>query len=121
MQIWFIFSLIFAVFVALFAVMNSDIVTIQVLWKSYPLSQSVVILISAAFGALVTFTMSLFGKFKSSMKSREIKGSVSVLEKQVRTLEEENKNYQIEIERLKAQAHVLEASKETQIGETGNK
>jgi len=69
MQIWFIFSLVFAVFVALFAVLNSEIVTIRVLWAKYELSQSVVILISAAFGALVTYTMSLFGKFKSSMKS----------------------------------------------------
>jgi len=41
MQIWFIFSLVFAVFVALFAVLNSEIVTIRVLWAKYELSQSV--------------------------------------------------------------------------------
>ncbi|KDR93962.1 Protein of unknown function [Peptoclostridium litorale DSM 5388] len=101
MQFGFIFSLLFAIFVAVFAVMNSDVVTIQFLWKEYQLSQSVVILISATFGALVTFFISLFSKMKYGMKSRENKNKISGLEKNIKGLEEANKNYEIEIERLK--------------------
>lgn len=101
MQFGFIFSLLFAIFVALFAVMNSDVVTIQFLWKEFELSQSVVILISATFGALVTFFISLFSKVKYGMRSRENKTKISGLEKNKRDLEETLKNKEIEIEKLK--------------------
>ena len=103
MQFGFIFSLLFAIFVAVFAVMNSDIVSIKFLWKEYQLSQSVVILISATFGALVTFFISLFNKVKYGMKSRENKNKIASLEKNMKDLEDTNKNYEIEIERLKVQ------------------
>lgn len=103
MQFWFIFSLVFSIFVAMFAVMNSDVVTIQLLWKRFKLSQSVVILISAVFGALVTYSISIIGKIKSGIRSRESKARIESLERTKAELEELNKKSVSEIERLKAE------------------
>ncbi|TCO72707.1 LapA family protein [Marinisporobacter balticus] len=96
MQIWFIFSLVFALIVALFAVLNSDVVTINLLFSKYQLSQSVVILISATFGALIASFISVFSKIKGSLKTRELKNSIKQLESKVNELEDHNKTYALE-------------------------
>ncbi len=115
MQFGFIFSLLFAIFVAVFAVMNSEIVSIKFLWKEYQLSQSVVILISATFGALVTFFISLFSKVKYGMKSRENKNKIAGLEKNKQDLEAALKNQEIEIEKLKFQIEHEKASQQAPV------
>jgi uncharacterized integral membrane protein len=81
MQIWFIVSLIFSLIVAAFAVLNSEVVTIKLFWANYELSQSVVIIISAALGAFVAFFLSLFSKLKSTLKIRELTNNLKNAEK----------------------------------------
>ncbi len=102
MQLWFIASLIFAILVAVFAVSNSDIVTIRFMWKQIQLSQSVVILGSAALGAVMIALIGTFSKVKSSLKIRELK-------KQVKDLE-------IKLEKMQGQSAETEAK--TEIDET---
>ena len=72
MQVWFVFSLIFSMIVVVFAALNSEIVIIKLFWVNYELSQSVVILVSAAFGAAIAIFLGLFSKIKSSFKIREL-------------------------------------------------
>lgn len=96
MQIWFIFSLVFALIVALFAVLNSDVVTINLLFSKYQLSQSVIILISATFGALIASFISAFSKIKGSLKTRELKNTIKQLEKKVNELENQNETKVLE-------------------------
>lgn len=89
MQILFIFSLLFAILVAIFAVLNSDPVTINLLWKEIPSRQSIVILGSAAIGAIIVALLGTFNKVKSSLKIRELNNKIKVLEKRIEELDKE--------------------------------
>lgn len=86
MQILFIFSLIFAILVSIFAVMNSDPVTIKLLWKQFQFSQAIVILGSAVFGAVIVALLGVFSKVKSSLKIRELHNKIKNLEKEIEEL-----------------------------------
>jgi len=72
MKIWFIFSLFFSVLVAAFAVLNSEVVPIKLYWVDYHLSQSLIILLSAVLGALITTFSGIFSKIRSTLKIREL-------------------------------------------------
>ncbi|SKC70131.1 LapA family protein [Maledivibacter halophilus] len=83
MQILFILSLVFAILVSIFAVMNSDPVTIKLLWKQFEFSQAIVILGSAVFGATIVAFLGIFSKVKSSLKIRELQNKIKKLEKEI--------------------------------------
>lgn len=76
MQIWFVFSLILSAVITIFAVLNATVVTINLFWIDYDLSLSIVILISAAFGAIITIFLGIFNKIKTSLKIRELKSEL---------------------------------------------
>lgn len=86
MQILFIFSLIFAILVSIFAVMNSEPVTIKLLWKQFQFSQAIVILGSAVFGAVIVALLGVFNKVKSTLKIRELQNKIKSLEKEIEEL-----------------------------------
>ncbi len=90
MRIWFIFSLLFSVLVAVFAVLNSNVVLIKLYWVDYQLSQSLVIILSAFLGALIATFLGIFGKIKSSLKLRELTLTVKSLEQKINELNKEN-------------------------------
>ena len=82
MQIWFVFSLIFSLIVATFAVMNSDVVTVKFFWGNYALPQSAVILLSAVLGAAIATFLSVFSKIRSGLKIRELSNSLKKSERE---------------------------------------
>ncbi len=86
MQVLFIFSLIFAILVSIFAVMNSDPVTIKILWKQYEFSQAIVILGSAAFGAIIVAFLGIVNRVKTRLKVRELQNKIKGLEKELEEL-----------------------------------
>ena len=83
MRIWFVFSLLFSMLVAIFAVLNSNVVLIKLYWLDYELSQSLVILLSAFLGALVATFLGIFSNIKSSLKIRELNSTVKMLDEKV--------------------------------------
>lgn len=83
MRIWFVFSLFFSVLVAIFAVLNSNVVLIKLYWVEYQLSQSLVILLSAVLGALIATFSGIFSKIKSTLKIRELNLIVKSLEHKI--------------------------------------
>ncbi|KXG76996.1 LapA family protein [Thermotalea metallivorans] len=89
MQIWFIISLLFAILVALFAVMNSDPVIIKWFWGKYEFSQAIVILGSAALGAIIVAFLGIFRQITHALKIRELEGHIKKLEKENGDLQEE--------------------------------
>ena len=72
MQVWFVISLIFSLIIAVFAALNSNVVTISLLFTKYELSQSLVIILSAVIGAVIAIFLGLFNKIKTSLKIREL-------------------------------------------------
>ncbi len=82
MQIGFIVSLVFAIIVALFAVMNSEPVFIRLFWGKYEFSQAIVILGSAALGAVTVVLLGVFGSIRKKLKIHELNNHIKVLEQE---------------------------------------
>lgn len=87
----FVLALIFALLVAVFALQNAGAVEISFLTMDFSVSQALVILISAVFGALVAALLSLVRWIKSQTK-------IMSLSKTVSTLEQENKQLKAKVE-----------------------
>ena len=102
MQIWFIVSLLFSVIVALFAVLNSSVVSINLVFKSFEMSQSIVILGSAAFGAVIVLFLGVFSKVKTSLKVRELNNALKAAEKKSELLGNSIKDYEAKESKSKA-------------------
>ncbi len=97
MQIILVFALVFALLVAIFALSNANEVIIRLPWGSYPMSQALVILGSAAFGAIVVLMLGLFSQIKARIRIWEYKGKVKKLEKELIDLKELNQKYKDEL------------------------
>ncbi len=87
----FVVSLLFAVVVAIFAIQNADSVDVKFLAWSLSVSQALVILISAVFGAIVVMFLSIIRwvRMRSQIKSAH---------KEVAALEEVNQNLAARLE-----------------------
>lgn len=79
MQIGFILSLIFAIIVALFAVLNSEPVSIRLFWQKYEFSQGIVILGSAALGAVIVLILGVFGNIRTKLKIHDLNNQIKGL------------------------------------------
>ena len=96
MQFTFIFSLIFAVLVAVFALLNPGTVTVNVLFAKFQTSQAVVILFSAFLGAILVYLLDLVKKIKGNFKNKELEKKVKSLTSESEKLKEELENYKSE-------------------------
>jgi len=94
MQIWFVISLFFSAVITIFAVLNPDVVIIRLFWVDYELSQSLVILFSAAFGAIITIFLGIFSKIKSSLKIRELNTELGSANQKIELLSNSLKIYE---------------------------
>jgi uncharacterized integral membrane protein len=84
MQVTLIISLIFAIFIALFAAVNGGEVTINLFfWKLEGVSQAMVILGSAAVGAVLVYMSGMMNRFKQARKVKELEKKVASLEKEL--------------------------------------
>ncbi len=80
MVVYVILALVFAVFVALFAVQNSMEVTVSFLTWQWNTSVAVVILGAAAFGAVFGGLLALVREIQLKLKLRSVQGQVRRLE-----------------------------------------
>lgn len=96
MQATFIVALIFAVLVAIFALLNGDVVTINLLFKKFEMSQALIILISAILGAVSVFLMNLVNKVKTSLKIKELNKKLKTVEMENAALKERIAFFEVE-------------------------
>jgi uncharacterized integral membrane protein len=88
MQIFWTAALIFGIVIALFAVQNSSPTTIRFLWFSAEnVAVSVLIMISATLGALVTLMFGLGREVRLQWSRRSIRRAASAHEKRIGELE----------------------------------
>ena len=113
MQVWFIFSLAFSLVVAIFAVLNSNVVSINLFWVNYQLSQTIVIIASAAHGATIAFFLSLFGKIKSGLKIRELSGDLKDAEKKIQLLQSSVKNFESNYEKKSSNSSDIQSDSQS--------
>ncbi|WP_417202604.1 lipopolysaccharide assembly protein LapA domain-containing protein [Acetoanaerobium sticklandii] len=90
MQAKFIFSLILAVLVAIFAIQNSAAVPVNFIVYHLEISQALIILISAIIGAIIAFSLGLMKQFNMNKAIKEKDKQIRNLEMSVAKLEIEN-------------------------------
>jgi len=100
----FVLALVFALIVAVFALQNAGAVDISFLTMELSISQALVILISAAFGALVVFLLSLVRWIKCQSKIKSAAKTISALE-------QENKQLKMRTEQLPVDKKIRELKK----------
>lgn len=79
MQIIIVFSMVFSVLIALFAVQNAEVVTISLLWYHIDLSQAVVILGSALIGVLIMLPFDVFRGVRNRLKLMDLQNEIKKL------------------------------------------
>jgi len=76
-------SMIFAFFIALFAIQNATLITINFLWYKFNLSQAVVILGSALFGILIMLPFDIVKRIRFNMKINELNNRIKKLNEEL--------------------------------------
>jgi Uncharacterized integral membrane protein len=90
----FVLALVFALLVAIFALQNAGDVNISFLTMDLSISQALVILISAVFGALAVLLMSLVRWIRCQAKIKSSSKTISSLEQENRSLKMKLEEYQ---------------------------
>jgi uncharacterized integral membrane protein len=90
MQLTVILSMMFAIFIAIFAGLNSNVVEVNLLFVKSELSQAIVILISAIFGAALMYLLNFFKSLKKSNEIRTLRKSNEKLQQEINILSEKN-------------------------------
>lgn len=88
MQSTFIVALVFAVLVAVFAILNGEVVTINLLFQKFQISQALVILIAAILGAISVYMMNLVNKVKTSLKIKDLNKKLKQSEMEIAAMKE---------------------------------
>ena len=100
MEKGFIFSLIFAAIVAVFALNNADKVLIDFLFTKVEISQAIVIFASAILGAMTVFILGW-------VKNLKFKKEIKELNKKIDSIEEDRKNLKLLLEERGAEIKIL--------------
>ena len=88
LQIKFVFSLFLAILVAIFAIQNAGNVEINFLFAKFTISQALVILVSAIFGAIIVLFASLINQLQQSKKIKRLRKDRESLREEKEKLEE---------------------------------
>ncbi len=83
MKLSVILSLLFAVLIAVFALMNGAPVSVNLGFASFVTSQAVVILVSTAIGAVIIYLFDLIAKVKTRFRIKELEKRIATLEKEL--------------------------------------
>lgn len=112
MQFVFILVLIICIIVSLFAIQNGYPVDIDLFFVQFhQVSQSIVILLSAAFGAIVALLFGISRTLKGKSDIRKMKKELKGIETEMTTLKNEVESKDKEIERLNLQKDTVEKDK----------
>jgi len=79
-QTYFIVALLFALSVAVFAIQNTENITIKFLfWQYQGISKVLVILASAAVGAVIVLFLGFWWHFKKAIYIRQLESEIKIL------------------------------------------
>ena len=110
MQVFWIAALVFGIVIALFAVQNSAPTTIRFLWISAEgVALSVLVMICAALGALVTLMFGMGREVRLQWSRRSARRTVAAHEKRIAELEQTVQQLSTEKSALEAQVAAFTA------------
>lgn len=93
MQISYIFLLVFAVVIAVFAAVNNAVVEVNFLFVKTNASLAVVILASAAIGAVIGYSVDIIKRIKSKLRIKDLEKQNKILNERI--IEFENKETKV--------------------------
>ncbi len=96
-SLYLILGLIFSLIIAIVAIANNENVTVSYIFGRSEVSLILLILGSAVTGAMVMGLFSLFRSIRSAFAFRELRHQQDVMQKQLKTLEEEKLFLQAEL------------------------
>ncbi len=91
MQASFIAVLITAIVISIFAVLNAEPVSVNLVFSTFEMSQAVVILITFSIGALSMFFLNFFQSLKLKKQIKQLNTKVTELEKENNDLNQKAK------------------------------
>lgn len=93
MQFYLALAIMFSLTIAIFAIQNSSLVTIQFLiWELPSVPQVIVIIFSALFGMIVAFLFGIMRQYKLSRQLSEMRDYTSTLEQEIIKLKPNSKD-----------------------------
>ncbi|MDD2493818.1 MAG: lipopolysaccharide assembly protein LapA domain-containing protein [Tissierellia bacterium] len=101
MQLGFIFVLIVSIFIAIFAIQNGGLVTVDLFLASYQTPLAVVIMVCIILGAIIILALGSFRQFKKISETKELKNKIKVFDSEKAQLETTIKSLEAEIQNLK--------------------
>ncbi len=82
-QIRFVIFVAVAILVALFAVLNAEVMTLNLLFVRFDISASIVILVSVLLGGFLTVLFGLSTRVKSHLRHNDTRKQVASLQKEL--------------------------------------
>jgi len=105
LQLGFIIALLFSIIIAIFAILNNEVVTINYLFGSAPVSLVIVILASAFLGSLVVGIFSLVGRVKHGFKFRDLEGKLKKMEEELNRMKKKEEELLDQLYHLETQLY----------------
>lgn len=114
MQFRFILFIALSILVSLFAILNADVMTLYLVFASYEISGSIVILASVMAGALLVVLFGLGRSFKSLLRNKEVKRQIALLKKESDDNALSAKKWQEKYETIAKELDAMKKSSEVQ-------
>ncbi|HZX47148.1 MAG TPA: LapA family protein [Clostridia bacterium] len=102
MQFKYVMALLFALMVAIFALLNAQPVTVDFIYDEFQISLALVILVSAFAGAVILGFLGIFRQVKESFKSREMNARIKNLEEQLKETVDRNTEAELKLAEVEA-------------------
>jgi uncharacterized integral membrane protein len=120
-MIFFVLALILALVIAVVALINKEVVTLDYLLDQSNFTLSIVILGSAGAGVLVMIFFGIFRSIQKYMGSQAERGLKNELQHQVKTLENEKKKLEDELSKLQKEREEAAAKTQAELEAEKNK
>ena len=114
-----VLALIFCLLIAVFALANNQMVEINYLYGSVELSAVLVILGSAALGALVVFILGLVKNIQGRLKLRTLRHEIKDLRGKLQIMEKERDSLLIQVGRLQEASAAFKQEEHARSKEAG--
>lgn len=98
MQFGFILALIISLLISIFAIQNGDLVTIDLFFGRYEVSQAIIILVSVFIGAIIAAILGSIKQIKSFTVTKELKTKVKQFETEISDMHKSLAGYESDLQ-----------------------
>ncbi len=98
MQFGFILALIISLLISIFAIQNGDLVTIDLFFGRYEVSQAIIILVSVFIGAIIAAILGSVKQFKNFTVTKDLKNKVKLFETEISDMHKSLAGYESDLQ-----------------------